>query len=126
MRIQGSFVSNKEVEKITEHLKSQVEKVEYDTNVVKPVAADGKPEGSGGISDDPLFADALRTVVNSQKASASLLQRKLRIGYNRAARLIDELHAAKVVGPQDGSKPRKVLISDAETFLNNAQQQEDE
>lgn len=126
MRIQGSFVSNKEVEKITEHLKSQVEEVEYNANVVKPVESDGKGRGSGGISDDSLFPDALRTVVNSQKASASLLQRKLRIGYNRAARLIDELHAAKVVGPQDGSKPRKVLISDAESFLNRAQQQEDE
>ncbi len=119
-RIQGAYISNEEIERITDHAKSQAENVEYEDEVIKPkgnIAEGGKPNGSIH-STDPLFNDCVRIVVHSRKASSSLLQRKLRIGYNRAARLIDELYAAKVVGPQDGSKPRDVLISDAEAFLN--------
>lgn len=118
-RIQGSFVSNEEVERITAHIKSQVNDLQYDSNVTKPTSLNGKINGTGQIvSEDPLFADSVRTVVAAGKASSSLLQRKLRIGYNRAARLLDELHDMKIVGPQDGSKPRSVLISDAEAFLS--------
>jgi len=119
-RMQGAYVSNKEVEQITNHLKSQTNEVEYNKNVTAPPQTSGIRGSSNGISDDPLFADSVRIVVHAQKASSSLLQRKLRIGYNRAARLIDELYAAKVVGAQDGSKPRKVLVSDAEAFLNRS------
>ena len=122
LRIQGPFVSNKEIEQITGHVKSQVKEVEYDKSVTKPQQSSGPgANGGNGVSDDPLFPDAIRTVVHAQKASSSLLQRKLRIGYNRAARLIDELYAAKAVGPQDGSKPRKVLVSDADAFLEQIQ-----
>lgn len=120
-RLQGAYLSNKEIDQVTAYLKSKTETVEYDPDVTKPQQqVTGGAAGSGGLSDDPLFADAVRVVVGTQKASSSLLQRKMRIGYNRAARLVDELYAAKVVGPQDGSKPRKVLISDAEMFLNRA------
>ncbi len=118
VRLQGAYLSNKEIEQITGYLKSQTKEVQYDANITKPVVQTSTSSGNGGLSDDPLFAEAVRIVVNTQKASSSLLQRKMRIGYNRAARLVDELYAAKVVGPQDGSKPRKVLISDADAFLN--------
>lgn len=117
MRLQGSFLSNKEIEAITGHIKSQVETVDYNANVVKPKETPAAAGTAGGISEDTQFADAVRIVAGSQKASASLLQRKLRIGYNRAARLIDEMYAAKIVGPPNGSKPRQVLISDADSFL---------
>jgi DNA segregation ATPase FtsK/SpoIIIE, S-DNA-T family len=120
MRLQGSFLSNKEIEAITGHIKSQVEEVDYNTNVIKPKEVPAAAGTAGGISEDTQFADAVRIVAGSQKASASLLQRKLRIGYNRAARLIDEMHAAKIVGPPNGSKPRQVLISDADSFLKRA------
>ncbi len=129
-RIQGAYVSNDEVEKITKYTKDQAKEIHYNEEVVKPHADDegsGNGNGSnGGISSDNLFPEAVRIVVHSGKASSSLLQRKLRIGYNRAARLVDELYAAKVVGPQDGSKPRDVLISDAEAFLNRSAQDKDE
>lgn len=118
-RIQGTFVSNEEVERITKHIKSQVKELTYNNDVTKPTSLNGKINGTGQIvSEDPLFADSVRTVVTEGKASSSLLQRKLRIGYNRAARLLDELYDMKIVGPQDGSKARSVLISDAEAFLN--------
>ncbi len=123
LRIQGSFVSNEEVEKITKFVKSQVEDVDYNNNVTKPTQEEDTPkEGIKQLSEDELFPDAVRTVVNANKASSSFLQRKLRIGYNRAARILDELHAAKIVGPQKGSKPRDVLISDADSFLQKVSQ----
>lgn len=117
-RIQGALVSPEEIEKITDHLKSQVSDVNYDKEIVKPQegSSDGKGKTEFG-SEDELFGDAVKVVVSAGKASSSLLQRRLRIGYNRAARLIDELYEARVVGPQDGSKPRDVLISSAEAFL---------
>ena len=123
VRLQGSFVSNKEVEHITDNLRSRTEEVEYNKNVTAPQTTLNGTGGGAGMSEDSLFPDAVRVVVHAQKASSSLLQRKLRIGYNRAARLVDELHAAKIVGPQDGSKPRKVLITDADAFLNRTQQE---
>jgi len=120
-RIQGAFVSNEEVERLTEHIKSQVQDIEYNKEVTKPTSSNGKVNSKGQIvSEDPRFADSIRTVVTAGKASSSLLQRKLRIGYNRAARLLDELYEMKIVGPQDGSKPRTVLISDAEAFLSKS------
>ena len=66
---------------------------------------------------DPDFEKALEVVVLTQKASASFLQRKMKIGYNKAARLIDQLYDAGAIGPQDGSKPRKVLVEDVSEIL---------
>jgi S-DNA-T family DNA segregation ATPase FtsK/SpoIIIE len=71
--------------------------------------------GDGGR--DPLFADAVRHVVQYNKASSSHLQRRFKIGFNRAARIIDELEAAGVIGGADGSKPREVLITNPDEFL---------
>jgi len=67
--------------------------------------------GSGGDMDDDMFQDAVRVVIESKKASTSLLQRKLRIGYGRAARLIEEMEEQGIIGQADGSRPREVLVS---------------
>ncbi|MFH1547130.1 MAG: DNA translocase FtsK, partial [bacterium] len=118
-RIQGSFLSNEEISKITLHCREQAKDHRYNKEVTKPTA--GSKVGTGVVQkqpEDPMFRDAVRVVVNAGKASSSLLQRKLRIGYNRAARLTDELYAAKIIGPQDGSKPREVLISSADAYFN--------
>ncbi len=117
-RIQGAFLSNDEISKITSHCRDQGKNHRYNKEVTKPKP--GSKIGPGMVMkkpEDPLFREAVKVVVNAGKGSSSLLQRKLRIGYNRAARITDELFAAKIIGPQDGSKPREVLISSAEAFF---------
>jgi DNA segregation ATPase FtsK/SpoIIIE, S-DNA-T family len=122
IRIQCGFVDTPEVEEITDYIGNQQG---YPQAFLLPeVAEEGSFDG-GGLSDedrDELFAEAARIVVLSQQGSASLLQRKLKLGYNRAGRLIDQLEAAGVIGPFEGSKARKVLIPDEvslEQFLKN-------
>ncbi len=123
-RIQCGFVDTPEVEEITHFIGSQRG---YPSAYFLPEYQD---ESSGGLSDfddedrDDLFEDAARVVVIHQQGSASLLQRKLKLGYNRAGRIIDQLEAAGVVGPFEGSKARQVLIPDEyslEQFLNREQ-----
>ena len=120
-RVQGVWVSQEEVRRVVRFIKSQVGKIDYETDVTKKQAGPGATKSaveSTSFSDDEYFVDAVRIVCNAQKGSASLLQRKLSIGYNRAARLLDELYQHGIVGPEEGSKPRKVLISDPDTFLS--------
>ncbi len=120
-RIQGVWVAPDEIQRVVSYIKEQVPEVHYTKEVVQGVPDPNLPEGakqSAVFSDDDLFADAVRVVVQSGKGSSSFLQRKLSIGYNRAARLLDELHKYGVVGAAKGSKPRDVLISDAEAFLS--------
>lgn len=113
-RIQGAWVMDEEVAKITDHLRMQ-RAPEYDEEVTKqPVQLNGK----GGVvmdfdggGDDDMYKDAVRVVVESGKASASLLQRRLRVGYARAARLIETMEEQGIIGPADGARPREVLIS---------------
>ncbi len=78
----------------------------------------------GGGERDELFADSVRVVAAHDRASASLLQRRLAIGYARAARILDQLEASGVVGPADGSKPREVILKDAEAFLSQQKEQQ--
>lgn len=107
IRVQGSFVSDAEVEAIVNFVSKQQETV-YDENFVN---LDTSSSGSGGYDDtDEEYEDCRDFVIQSQKASASLLQRQFRIGYNKAARIIDQLEANGVIGPQIGSKPREVYI----------------
>ncbi|HWT40843.1 MAG TPA: DNA translocase FtsK [Dongiaceae bacterium] len=115
-RIQGAWVTDEEVMKITDHLRLQSPPQYNDEVVSQPVQLNGK----GGVvmdfdtnSDghDDLFTDAVRVVVDSGKASASLLQRRLRVGYARAARLIEEMEEQGIIGPADGARPRDVLVS---------------
>jgi len=122
-RIQCGFVDTPEVEEITEFIGSQQG---YPQAFLLPEVADeGGLDGSNFTDEDrdDLFDEAARVVVLSQQGSASLLQRKLKLGYNRAGRLVDQLEAAGVIGPFEGSKARKVLIPDEislEQFLKNA------
>ncbi len=113
-RVQGAWVMEDEVMRVTDHLRQQ-RAPEYDDEVIKqPVQLGGR----GGIvmdldgnGDDDMYKDALRVVVDSGKASASLLQRRLRVGYARAARLIETMEEQGIIGPADGARPREVLIS---------------
>lgn len=108
-RMQGAFVGESEVRKVVEFCKRQVGAVLYNDSVVEKsnVGLGGKT-GSSMSEEDDLFEDAKQEVMQSGKASASFLQRRLRVGYSRAARLIDLLEAAGVVGPADGARPREV------------------
>lgn len=112
-RIQGAWVTDEEVVKITDHLRMQ-RPPQYDDEIVaQPVQLNGK----GGIvmdmdgAGDSEFQDAVRVVVDSGKASTSLLQRRLRIGYSKASRIMDMMEEQGIIGPADGARPRDVLIT---------------
>jgi len=115
MRIQGIYVSDTEIRNLIAFLKRSGIEPEYTEEVTQmPI---GKIAGLAAGEKDELFEEALRTICQYDRASASLLQRRLRIGYARAARLLDELEMAGIVGPGEGSKPRDVLVKDAEEYL---------
>lgn len=104
-RIQGAFLSDGEVESVVQHVVG-----EQTANYVKEMEPDEPTEANEMESEDALYKEAYLFVVEEQKASASLLQRRFRIGYNRASRLMDDLESNGVIGPQSGSKPRQVLV----------------
>ena len=111
IRVQGAFISDHEVERVVKFVTDQRE-ADYREDMMPS----DEPAGDGNSaaeSQDELFDDAKNLVIEMQTASVSLLQRRFRIGYNRAARIVDELEAFGVVGPSEGSKPRKVLIEPA-------------
>lgn len=111
IRLQGSFISDDDVERIVSFVKEQAD-AEYDESFDPGEVAegDGGFDDNGGASEgDPLFNEARALVIETQKASASMIQRRLSVGFNRATRLMEELEAAGVIGPAEGTKPRKVL-----------------
>ena len=111
IRVQGAFVSDEEVAKVTEFLKSQGE-AEYNHSISKSLEKEAAEETGGSQSDrDELFAEAGSLVIETDKASIGFLQRKFRIGFNRAARIMDQLAAEHVVGEEEGTKARKVLMN---------------
>lgn len=118
-RIQGAFVSDREVSEVVEFLKDQCSFEGYDAKMEEQIAQVQKSAaGVGGGNDvDELFADAGRFIIEKDKASIGMLQRWFKIGFNRAARIMDQLSDAGVVGPEEGTKPRKVLMS-PEQFEN--------
>lgn len=122
-RIQGTFVSDQDVKRLTNFIKSKGIPVEY-TQEVTEQAVNIKGRGgtlatdSGGDGRDELFEQTVRMISQHDKASASLIQRRLQVGFNRAARLLEQLEEAGVVGLADGSKPREVLVRNADEFLN--------
>lgn len=121
-RIQGVYVSDTEIRNLISFLKKSGTPPEYTEEVTQmPIGKIGRSGGSDGAKDD-LFEEAVRTICQYDRASASLLQRRLRVGYARAARLIDELEVAGIIGPGDGSKPRDVLVKNAEEFLQTQSQ----
>lgn len=105
IRVQGAFLSDEEVEDVVNFVISQ-QKAQYQEEMIP----DDVPEASGEVDDD-LYEEAVQMVIEMQTASVSMLQRRFRIGYSRAARLIDEMEARGIVGPYEGSKPRSVLVS---------------
>ena len=115
-RIQGAWVTDDEVNKIADHLRMQMAPQYNDEVVAQPVQLDGKGGVVMDLSEggDDKFKDAVRVVVERRKASTSMLQTRLGIGYQRAARIIEEMEERGIIGPQNGSKPREVLISSPE------------
>jgi S-DNA-T family DNA segregation ATPase FtsK/SpoIIIE len=121
IRVQNAFISTEEVEKITNYVYSQQA---YSKPYFLPSLYDKKKETSSGVSSDldPMFEDAAKVIVRHQQGSVSLLQRRLKLGYSRAARIVDQLEEAGIVGPNDGSKARSVLVENEEqleTILRN-------
>ena len=129
-RIQGCFLSDKEVETVVDFIKKQ-EKSSYDDEVMNEIerqAAMENKKNGGAVSDvddsdgetDEMVPKAIEVVVDAQMASTTLLQRKLKLGYARAARIIDTLEERNIIGPYEGSKPRKVLVTKQQWYEMNA------
>ncbi|WP_026494745.1 FtsK/SpoIIIE family DNA translocase [Butyrivibrio sp. WCD3002] len=123
-RVQGCFVSDEEVQAVTDFIKNQNVETEYGGNVQDElssyeVASKSAPASTGDSADsgsdvDPLFAQAGAAIIEKEKASIGMLQRLYKIGFNRAARIMDQLSDAGVVGPEEGTKPRKILMTKEE------------
>lgn len=117
LRIQGSFITDDEIKRVIDHTIEQ-QKAEYDDSLLNLEAVDDKSsnvddkgKSDGGTDDnDPLYNEIVEFVISTGKASASLLQRRFKLGYNRAARIIDQLEENNIIGPPNGSKPREVLV----------------
>lgn len=117
VRVQGAFVSDEEVSAVVDFLKNQAKETEYDTEITSQIeqasAGTGMASGtgSGEPERDEYFKEAARVIIESDKASIGMLQRRFKIGFNRAARIMDQLAEAGVVGPDEGTKPRTILMS---------------
>ena len=122
-RIQGAWVSEKEIKKLVDYLKAKEIPVEYTEEILnQPVGGKGKGGAGGSITSDgrdPLFEEVIKLVCQFDTASASFLQRKLSIGYSRAARIIDQLEELGIISHAEGSKPRDVLVRNADEFLQS-------
>ncbi|MFA7245193.1 MAG: DNA translocase FtsK 4TM domain-containing protein [Candidatus Magasanikbacteria bacterium] len=116
VRIQGAYISENELKNVVKYLKGD-EEPEYDTSIVeiRKNGGNGTMNMFGGTADDqdPLFEECKELIIKYEKASASFLQRRLKIGYARAARILDELEEAGIVGPSQGAKPREILATSA-------------
>ena len=122
-RVQGAYVSDHEIQAITDFVRDQQE-----PNYVEEMIPTDEPKVGNGGGSDELYEDALEIVRELETASISLLQRRLRIGYNRAANIMDDLEANGIVSPQDGSKPRDVLvesISEENALFDNMYEQKE-
>ncbi len=125
-RVQGAFISDAETLKVTDFLRSQRAPTYDDEVVSQPVQLTGRggslsAVGEVSSSDEPIFREALQVVIEARKASTSLLQRRLRIGYGKAARIIETMEEQGIVGPQDGSRPREVLVHSVEEVFQTHQ-----
>ena len=125
-RIQGVFVSDDEVNAVVNHIKLE-RAPEYNDDITsQQVTLGGKGTmiAQGSDADDPMFEDAVKVIIESGKGSASLIQRRLRVGYSRAARLIETMEDQGIVGPQDGSRPRDVLVASMEDYYGASEQED--
>lgn len=127
MRVQGTFVTEKEIKQLIDFLKSQGQKPDYEDEIVnkyKPEVVGGGALTANGQDVDELFNDAVKLFAKYDKASSSLIQRRLSVGYARAARILDQLHDAGLVGPHEGSKPREVNMTAVKEYLAQVAQAE--
>ncbi len=123
LRLQGAFVSEEEIKATVDYILSKSGEAEYDESIDAKLVTDAEVSAGGGGSDrDPLFADAGRMCIERDKGSTSLIQRQFRVGFNRAARIMDSLYDAGVVGQEETNKPRKILMSmeEFEAMLNGS------
>ena len=116
IRVQGVYVSSKEIEQVTNRIKLTTQPT-YDETIVSPAPAGGVDTGmvgtgNGGADQDNLYNDALKLIQDTGKASASLLQRRLSVGYARAARILDILEENGAIGPSNGAKAREIYVND--------------
>ena len=121
-RVQGAFVSDEEVSAVVEYLKSHCDGAEYSESITNHISNPGFEESKAFGSDrDQYFAEAGKFIIEKERASIGMLQRVYKIGFNRAARIMDQLAEAGVVGPEEGTKPRKVMMTMEEfnNYLNN-------
>lgn len=120
VRIQGAFISEEEVEKVVDFIKVQQDQCQYEEEIIEHINNESMSTAKGNDNEggDALIDEAVKVVVESGQASTSLLQRRLRIGFNRAARIMEELEEMQIISPRDGSKPRQVLISKDEINEN--------
>lgn len=118
IRAQGAFVVEKEIRNVVSYLMEHSPSPEYEQEVLEYKKSKNTLRDTEEEEEDEFFNDAVSIIINSKQASISILQRKLRIGYTRAARLIDVMEKKRIVGPYDGRNPRKILISNEE-YLNN-------
>lgn len=112
VRVQGAYISDSEIVKVTKFIKDQSDESVYDEDVIEKINTTGS-SNTGKVSDevDVLLTTAIEEVIEAGQASVSYLQRKLRVGYARAARIVDQMEERGIVGPFEGSKPRQVMIS---------------
>ncbi|MBI3318563.1 MAG: DNA translocase FtsK [Candidatus Omnitrophica bacterium] len=117
LRAQGTLMTDQEIERLVNFLKSQ-RPAHYDTSILEG-AQDRSPESSGQQIQDPLYPEAVRVVVETGQASVSLLQRRMRLGYGRAARILDRMEEEGIVGPIRGAKPREVYLKEVPGELDH-------
>ena len=110
IRLQGAFISDSEVERLVEFVKGD-EEAEYDEEIMERLEHADEPEADDPGDSDELLSAAIEIVVDSGQASVSMIQRRLKVGYSRAGRIVDQMEARGIIGPHEGSKPRQVLIT---------------
>lgn len=125
MRIQGTYVNDEETKQLIDFLKSQGQQPDYEEEIIskyKSMVVVGGSVGLGNKDNDPLFTEAVKLFAQYDKASSSLIQRRLSVGYARAARILDQLHDAGLVGAHEGSKPREVNMEAIKAYLSQPEQ----
>ena len=120
IRVQGAFISEEEVEKVVSFIKDE-EEIDYEESIIAHIESESKDTGkvSDGNDGDELINEAIKVVVEYNQASTSFLQRKLRVGFNRASRIMDELEERGIISERDGSRPRQVLVSKEEMSIED-------
>ncbi|MEN8076243.1 DNA translocase FtsK 4TM domain-containing protein [Clostridioides difficile] len=116
VRVQGAFISEEEVENVVEFIKDSEDNVDYSEDIINHINSEANIEAALSNERDELLEDAMKLVVEYQQASTSFIQRKLRVGFNRASRIMDELEEHGIISEKDGSRPRQVLVGKEDKY----------